>query len=166
MNIKEPVIKTIIKYSNHPSIIAINERRSNSKFSFSFIEKNDSLKETKNLQISKVTQDSDIPTKLIKNNFELIYLLILFYYSIAQSTFPSLLKRSNITPVHKKDSKTSKEHYRSISILSNFSKMYERFMFKQTNNQNKFSIRLMGRNLIRSSPSINFKTSFIQHLFM
>ena len=33
-------------------------------------------------------------------------------------------------------------------------------MFKQTNNQNKFSIRLMGRNLIRSSPRINFKTSY------
>ena len=78
MNIKEPVIKTIIKYSNQPSIIAIKERRANSKFSFSFIEKNDILKETKNLQINKVTQDSDIPTKLIKNNFNLIYLLTLF----------------------------------------------------------------------------------------
>ena len=44
-NIKDPVIKAIIKYRNHPSIITIKERCTNSKFSFSFIEKNDILKE-------------------------------------------------------------------------------------------------------------------------
>ena len=70
-NIKDPVIKAIIKYRNHPSIIAIKERFTNSKFSFSFIEKNYILKEIKNLQINKATQDSDIPSKLIKNNSDL-----------------------------------------------------------------------------------------------
>ena len=43
-NKKYPVIKAIIKYRNHPSIIAIKKRCTNSKFSFSFIEKNDVLK--------------------------------------------------------------------------------------------------------------------------
>ena len=38
-NIKDPVIKATIKYRNLPSIIAIKERCTNSKFSFSFIEK-------------------------------------------------------------------------------------------------------------------------------
>ena len=37
-NIKDPVIKAIIKYRNHPSIIAIKERCTNLKFSFLFIE--------------------------------------------------------------------------------------------------------------------------------
>ena len=36
--IKDPVIKAIIKYRNHQSIIANKERCSNSKFCFSFTE--------------------------------------------------------------------------------------------------------------------------------
>ena len=66
-NVRNPVIQAIIKYKNRHSIIAIKERCTNSKFSFSFIEKNHILKEIKNLQINKATQDSDIPTKLINS---------------------------------------------------------------------------------------------------
>ena len=33
--------------------------------------------------------------------------------------------------MHKKDSKSKKEHYRPISALPNISKIYERFLFKQ-----------------------------------
>ena len=33
--------------------------------------------------------------------------------------------------MHKKDSKTSEDHYRPVSILPNNLKIYERFMFKQ-----------------------------------
>ena len=51
-NIKDPVIKAIIKYRNHPRIIAIKERCSNLKFSSSFNEKDYTLKEIKNLQIN------------------------------------------------------------------------------------------------------------------
>ena len=36
-NIKDPVIKAIIKYRNHPSVFTIKERCTNSKFNFSFI---------------------------------------------------------------------------------------------------------------------------------
>ena len=75
-NIKDPVIKTIIKYRNPPRVIAIKERCTNSRFSFSFIEKKYILKEIKNLQIKKATQDSDIPTKLIRNNSDLFVYFI------------------------------------------------------------------------------------------
>ena len=50
---------------------------------------------------------------------------------INTSSYPSLLKRADITPVHKKDSKSSKNNYRPVSILPNISKLYERTMFKQ-----------------------------------
>ena len=33
--------------------------------------------------------------------------------------------------MHKKDSKSEKDHYRSIIVLPNFSKIYERFFFRQ-----------------------------------
>ena len=44
----------------------------NSKLSYSFIEKNDISNEIENLQINTATQDSDVPTKLIKNNLRFI----------------------------------------------------------------------------------------------
>ena len=36
-----------------------------------------------------------------------------------------------MTPVHKKDAKTSKDNYRPVSILSDISKIHERLLFKQ-----------------------------------
>ena len=105
----------------------------NSKFSFSFIEKTDILKEIKNLPVNKASQYSDILTKLNKNNSNLLvdFIFTNLSNSITESTFPSLLKLANITPVHKKDNKTSKNCYRPVNILSNISKTYGRFIFKQ-----------------------------------
>ena len=50
---------------------------------------------------------------------------------INTSSYPSLLKRTDITPGHKKDPESAKNNYRPVSILSNISKLYERIMFKQ-----------------------------------
>ena len=51
--------------------------------------------------------------------------------SIYPSEFPSILKLANITPAFKKGYGNSKENYRPVSILSNFSKIFERCMFRQ-----------------------------------
>ena len=45
--------------------------------------------------------------------------------------FPDELKEADITPVFKKGSKSEKENYRPVSILSNISKIYERCMYDQ-----------------------------------
>ena len=65
--------------------------------SFSFIEENDIFKEIKNLQIHKDTQDSDISTKLIKNNSDLFvdFIFTNLNYSIAQPTIPSKTGKYN-----------------------------------------------------------------------
>ena len=59
-NISDSVIKVIVKYMAHPSIIGIKENCT-SKSNF---EKVDILKEIKMLQSNKATQNTDIPTKL------------------------------------------------------------------------------------------------------
>ena len=55
--------------------------------------------------------------------------------------FPTSLKLVNITPVYEKVSKNSKENYKSVSILPNISKVYERCLFKPMSNyfENTFS---------------------------
>ena len=87
----------------------------------------------KNLKANKVTQDTDIQTKLIKENSEIFadFIFENLNDSISQSVFPSALKLANITPVHKKYSKSKKDHYRPISALPSICKIYERFFFKQ-----------------------------------
>ena len=66
------MIKAIVKYRAYPSIIAIKENcTSKSNFNFSFFEKVDILKEIKMLQSNKATQNTDIPTKLIKDNADI-----------------------------------------------------------------------------------------------
>ena len=89
--------------------------------------------EINNLKTNKATQTTDIPNKLIKENSDIFADFIFENLNdcIAKSLFPSSLKNAIITPVHKKGTKTSKDHYRPVSILSNISKIYERFIFKQ-----------------------------------
>ena len=127
-------LKPLCSHTAYPNIIAIKENcTSKSDFNFSFVEKVDILKEIKMLQSNKATQNTDIPTKLIKDNADIFaeFIFISLNKCIEQSVFPSKLKLANITPVHKKNSKSSKENYRPVSILSNISKVYEKFMFKQ-----------------------------------
>ena len=55
-SISDPVIRTIIKYRAHPSIIAIKENyNSSTRFNFSFVDKKYILKEIKNLKANKAT---------------------------------------------------------------------------------------------------------------
>ena len=91
------------------------------------------MKEINNLKTNKATQNTDIPTKLIKENSDIFTDFIFENLNdcIAKSLFPSSLRNAIIIPIHKKGTKTSEDHYRPISILSNISKIYERFIFKQ-----------------------------------
>ena len=69
---------------------------SKSNFNFSFVEKVDIMKEIKMLQSNKTTQNTDIPTKLVKDNTDIF----------AEFVFISLKrfieKLANTTPVQKK----------------------------------------------------------------
>ena len=124
-NISDPVIKAIVKYRAHPSIITIKENCP-SKSNFNFNEKVDILKEIKMLQSNKATQNTDIPTKLIKDNADIFaeFIFISLNKCIEQSVFPSKLKLANITPVHKKTQKAQKK----ITDLSVFCQIFLKCM--------------------------------------
>ena len=79
-NIIDPVLKCIVKYRNHPSILAIGEVYNKNRrlpFSFSKIRRDEILSGILKLKTSKACQDTDIPTKFVEEN-EDIFVEVLF----------------------------------------------------------------------------------------
>ena len=97
----------------------------NCNFSFSFktVSLTNIQKEMKSLDTNKASNSSDVPASILKQNVD----FFLFGYvnkSTSSSTFPSILKLVDITPVYKKDCRYEKSNYRSISVLSNLFKIF------------------------------------------
>ena len=130
----DQVVNAVNKFRNHSSIIMIkNKKKNDQSFSFGPVTYDDVLKKVNTLDTAKVSQQSDIPTKIVKQNSD--YFAEYFYENINQciskSVLPSDLKLADVTPVYKKKSKNSKDNYRPVSILSNISKIYERCTYDQ-----------------------------------
>ena len=85
------------------------------------------------LDVKKACQDTNIPTKIIRENCDIFadFIFQNFNNGIASSVFPASVKNANIAPVYKKDSKNIESNYRPVSILSNISKIYERCLYSQ-----------------------------------
>ena len=128
----DPIVDAINKYENHPSIIMI-KNKNKTQFSFTVVEYDDILKKVKKLNTSKATQQSNIPTKILKENDEFFarFFHENFNLCIDVDIFPSDLKIADVTPAYKKKSKYSKDNYRPVSILSNISEIYERCIYDQ-----------------------------------
>ena len=134
----DPIIKSINKYDNHPSIVRIKEAMSeneNDYFSFENLKEDDIRKEILSLDKSKSTPKDSIPPNIIKENHDIFSykLLIDFNISITDGTFPNNLKNADVSPIFKKGDRLDKSNYRPISILSALSKIFERLLFEQIN---------------------------------
>ena len=97
------------------------------------MERKEILQEIICLDASKACQDTDVPTKIIKENADIFtdFIHPSINASINNGDFSSFLKLANVIPAFKKDSKNLKDNYRPISILKNISKVYERILFEQ-----------------------------------
>ena len=91
--------------------------------SFGPVTYDDILKKTNNLNTAKTSQQSDIPTKILKQNSDFFteYVCGNTNQCILTTMFPPDLKLADLTPVYKKKSKNLKDNYRPESILSNIS---------------------------------------------
>ena len=97
-NIPHPVFKAILKYKNHPSIIAIkNARRNGLGFYFGEVSVDDICKELKRLNPRKAAQNTDIPIKILKENADIFssYICYFFNETIRSGKFPSILKKAS-----------------------------------------------------------------------
>ena len=90
-NLNNTLITAIIKYRSRPSIIIIkNKCYSDFHFNFIFVEYDEITKEINNLKTNEATQNTDTPTKVIKEN-SVIFVDFIFENvnnCIAQSLFP------------------------------------------------------------------------------
>ena len=127
--------------SKHTQSRRICKEKSDSPFLFTGIGKEEILKEILNLDASKACQDTDVPTKILKENADIFadFLHSSFNEFVKKLEFPSVLKQANITPVFKKGERECKNNYRPVSILSNVSKILEGIMFRQISNYMDFS---------------------------
>ena len=63
--IDHPTLKAIVKWKNHPSILALASEQRTWLIFFHVISKEDLFKEIKKLDSSKPAQETDIPVKTI-----------------------------------------------------------------------------------------------------
>ena len=106
--VNDPTLRAIMKYQNHPSVLRIlNKYKNNSIFTFSHVTKEQVLKEIGNLDTSKWSQDTDISTKVIKQNLDIFasFICQTFNNMVDSSTFLAALKIAHIIPAFKKGSK-------------------------------------------------------------
>ena len=103
-NVKDSTIKAIRKYRNHPSIAAIrNQWKSRASFSFTEVGKKEVKHLILNQDVNKVSQSSDIPLKIVKENIVIFsnFLYVNFSSSVKSRKFPKNLKFADIKPLHK-----------------------------------------------------------------
>ena len=103
-----------------------------------------------NLNSSKSSGLDGVPIKFIKMCNIIIAPILTKLYNICilQSTFPCILKIAEVIPIHKNGSKNECSNYRPISLLSPFSKLFEKCLYGQLydyfNNNNIFYINQFG----------------------
>ena len=132
-----------MKYRKHTSILAIKGKtKSGPVFTFNHITKKDDIKEIKNLDASKASQEHDIPIKIIKGNSAIFpsFIYQSFNNMIDVCIFPTLLKLA-ITTVYKKGLKEFKGKLQAGKYLPRYLKNLRKVSFKQILNyfENIFS---------------------------
>ncbi len=122
-------------YENHSSITKIKESNKHKHtFSIRPVTISEVCKTLEGLNAKKAVGHDAIPPKLIKMAARPLSasLTAVINYSISQHTFPSDLKKAEISPIFKKDDALNKTKYRPVSVLPVVSKIYERLLDSQS----------------------------------
>ena len=106
------------------------------------ITESDILKHIKQLNPSKSTSLDGIAIKYIAMNALTIALVLTRLYNncISTWTYPRILKIGQIVPIHKGEPKDQCCNYKPIFLLSSFSKIFEKCLYKRIYYLNKNKI--------------------------
>ena len=131
------LIDTILShYENHSSILAIQNMNLNSTFKLPLADEQDIEKIMKNLDTSKAMGIDNVPARLVKLSADVIHrpFTKILNKSIERDNFPDPMQIGKITPVYKsgkENSRLNKKDYRPVSVLTVFSKVFERYILNQ-----------------------------------
>jgi len=124
------------KYEDHPSILKIKENVNfDSEFNFCPVSVSH-VQDIMTKMDSKKAQGCDnIPTKLLRLGSSSISqpLTGLINYAIDNNSYPDSLKLAEVSSQFKRNDTLDRTNYRSVSILTAISKVYERVMASQLN---------------------------------
>ena len=103
------------------------------RFSFSVLQTDTMLKYINNLETGKSAGHDHIHTKFVKIAGKQLSqtLCSMFNTCVQESVFPTDLKMSEISPVFKKNDNLCKNNYRSVNVLTIFSKLFEKVIADQ-----------------------------------
>ena len=117
-------------------------------FSFTLFPKEEILKAIRSLSSNKISPIEDILIKILKNPIHIYSekLTNVFNECLINGRCPDTLTRADVTPIFKKGNHNEKKNYDPESMLSTFSKLFEKLLFEQINDhmQRKFSKHLTG----------------------
>ena len=120
-------------YEDHESIMAIKNKFTNLSFTIPEPTEQEIYDILKTLDIKKATGVDTIPPKLIRLSADLLktpFTKSLKFY-ISKYIFPDKMKPARVTPIYKnpkEGSRLDKTCYRPVSVLTTFSKVFERFI--------------------------------------
>ena len=137
-------------FKTNESVIKIKEKYNTQEnlFSFTLFLREDILKAIKPLSSNKASPVEDIPIKILKNSIQIYSekLASIFNECLINGKFLDTLKRADVTLIFKKGNDNENENYRTVSMVSTFSKVFKKQLFEQINEhmQSKFSKHLRG----------------------
>ena len=91
-------------------------------------------------------------------------LKFIFKSTINEGVFPEDWKKSNVVPIHKKESKNLIKNYRHITLLPIFSKVFQRIVFNALFNfflQNKLFTPCQSGFILDDSCVFNYHESLM-----
>ena len=129
-------VKNIIKqYENHNNIINIKNHIDSPviRFDIPTAKIEDINKIIKNINLKKATGPDKIPPKIVKLSANIIdsHLMNIIDNDLSNNSFSNEAKVAAVRPIYKKKSHDKIENYRPVSILSCFSKFYEKFLLEK-----------------------------------
>ena len=97
-HIEDPVLRIIKRFKKHPML----ENHMDNAVSFRNVSIDEITKKVKSLHVKKACQNTDIATKVIKNNSDILadFFFLNLNSCIASSLFPSNLKNTETTPLY------------------------------------------------------------------